>query len=203
MCLFAFWLFLLRSDANAADGDTYLSGASCRWAAANVETPYDIDFGDYSADEVTGKTITNTGTVKTGDAITHVSSTPSINTSWLYLVVTDVCGDVDWHADLLASAMHDTNYSNNYTGADIPAANLKLQNNWTEYFLDNTPSTPEIVASTIGTDFSFDAALQLLSRTVEGEYIGGKYGVTPTYKLIIPIHQHVDRYQGTITWTVI
>lgn len=95
-----------------------------------------------------------------------MSNSPSVSATGLYLVVTDVCGDVSWHADILASSMSDQNIANSITGTAIPAANLKLQNSGTLFYLDTTPSNPEVVASTINTDTSFSTALQLIARTV-------------------------------------
>lgn len=189
--------------ANAADGDTYLDYLACTAGNAAVEDPYDIDFGTFDSSSVYGQSKINTGATVTGGATHHVSNIPSVATPALYLVVDDQCGDTDWHADILASSMADQNVNNSGTATAIPATNVRLQNNGTVYFLETTPNISEVTASTYGSDTPMDSAVQLLERDFAGNEVPGLFWVKPTYNLLIPAYQQPDRYEGTITWTVI
>lgn len=188
--------------AQAAIWKTTLNVKDCS-IAASVENAYDIDFGGFNANDVFTGSITNTGTITSGNATLHTSNVPSVPTPGYYLVVMDKCATSNRHADILASSMVDQNTANNITGTAIPAANLKLQNSGVVYFLDTTPFNSEISANAINTDTSFSTALQLIQRNAGTNPVGWKYWVKPSYKLIIPQFQQMDTYKGTITWTVI
>jgi hypothetical protein len=212
--LFCFWLMTLTilsasmsqldsAHAQSAIGKTVLWPKECG-TATSIENAYDINFGTFNGSEVFDGTKTNTGTVNSGgNALLHTSNVPSVGIPDYYLVVLDKCATLSWHADILASSMTDQNIANSVTWTAIPAANLKLQNDGIAYFLDTSPSNFEVSANAVGSDTSFNTALQLLQRSAWANPVWWKYGVKPTYRLVIPQFQHVDTYKGTITRTVI
>lgn len=199
MCTFCFE----SANAQTAIWKTTLNSKGCG-VATSVEEAYDIDFGTFNGSDVFTWTKTNNGFITSGAATSHTSNVPSITTTGYYLVVVDRCATSSWHADLLASSMSDQNTTNTVTATAIPANNLKLQANGIAYFLDTSPSNSEVSANSVGTDTSFGSSpLQLLQRTAWTNPVWWRYGVSPSYKLIIPQYQQMDTYKGTITRTVL
>lgn len=201
--LLIFWLFYNTTYANTLAWDMYVTHSDCKVGNSVVEAPYEVDFGSFDANSVFNTTKINTGTIRTGSATAHVSTTPSVLTSGLYLVVIDYCWNASWHADILASTLVDQNLFNSATATDIPASNLSIQKDAVVYYLDNTPVNAEVSTAAFSVDTPIGSATQLLQRMSSGNEWPWVYGVKPSYKLIIPAFQQPDMYQGTIAWTVL
>lgn len=203
-----FWIASLviifcNNDSFAADGETYVWFTWCTKQVPTVETPFDIDFWSFAANEVYGQSHENTWAIVSGHATPHSSNIPSIPTPWYYLVVVDVCAAWDWHADLLASSLSDQDEINNVTAAPISSDQVGLESDGTLYFLNTSPDNGEVSANGYPIKTPLSSALQLMQRDHLGPQIPGIFWVKPDFFLDIPAFQQPDRYEGTITRTVI
>lgn len=196
-----------KSTRNSDDGgwsQSALRVADCNTAPTPM-TPYDIDFWQYTSDQVFSTWKIVTGMVISGNAQAYTSAIPLITGLDYYLAVEDLCGDNEWHADLLASNL---SWLKIYTTNDyqIAASRIKMSYGSLVYFLEDTPMHSQIGSRTF-TGVTLNTAKQLLTYKYRPNQWDEKqvwlYGVKPSYILHIPQYQWMDVYQWTITWTVI
>lgn len=210
LVVFFIWFYNIVS---ASQWYMYLSCSECTQWTPVPSTPYNVDFWSFSAQSVYGVSKINPGEMRNPGSAWNSqlwwgipqgpvfdSSIPLLTKSF-FLAVVDWCGNSSWHADLVASDLVDQNVANSSLATSIPGANVQLTNTWL-FFLENTPYTPEVSIVSMADYTSLWSPIQLLQRVYnwnEGPWI---FWVRPTYQLIIPAYQQIDKYEWTISWTV-